>query len=136
MDNEKTLQQLSLAVSYIVQNMDGFSDDQAMQVADLYPAWHIGVSYRVGQIVKRSGQLYRCVQANDSQEGWEPEAAAALWSAVSFSGDVENWKRPTGGHDCYNIGDHVMHNGSEWVSLVNGNNWEPSADVPTIWQLV
>ena len=136
MSNEKVLQQVSLAISYIVQNMDGFSDDQALQVAELYPAWHIGVDYRAGQIVKHGGQLYRCVSDHASQADWSPDAAASLWSAVSFTGDVENWTQPTGAHDAYNIGDHVIHGGAEWVSIVNGNVWEPTEANATLWEKV
>lgn len=125
MSIEKQLQQLSLAISYVVQNMDGFSDFQALQVASIYPAWHTGVDYRIGQVVRHEGKLYRCVQAHLSQADWTPDATASLWNTISFTNGVEDWKRPAGDHDDYNIGDHVMHNDVEWVSLVNGNVWEP-----------
>lgn len=131
---EELLQKISLALSYIVQNMDDFSDDQALQIAELYPAWHVDVNYRVGQIVRHEGSLYRCAQAHASQSEWTPDASASLWSAISFAENgVENWVQPTGAHDAYNVGDHVMHNDVEWVSLINGNTWEPSDAVPTLW---
>lgn len=131
---EELLQKISLALSYIVQNMDDFSDDQALQIAELYPAWHVGVNYRVGQIVRHEGSLYRCVTEHASQSDWTPDASASLWSGISFADNgVENWVQPTGAHDAYNVGDHVMHNDVEWVSLINGNTWEPSDAVPTLW---
>lgn len=135
MSIEKQLQQLSLAISYVVQNMDGFSDYQALQVASIYPEWHIGVDYRVSQVVRYEGNLYRCVQAHSSQADYIPGTVDALWNAISFTDGVENWEQPTGAHDAYNIGDHVMHNGVEWVSLVNGNVWEPTESVPTLWEM-
>lgn len=128
------LQKISLALSYIVQNMDSFSDYQALQIAELYAAWHTDVDYHVGQIVRYNSKLYRCVQDHSSQNSWTPDLTASLWSEISFNENgIENWKRPTGAHDTYNVGDHVMHNDIKWVSLVNGNIWEPSGDVPTLW---
>ena len=131
MNTTQLLEKVSLALSFIVQNQDQFSDEQALSVAELYPEWHVGVDYRVGQVVRRNTQLYRVVQAHLSQADWTPEASASLFSAVSFTGSVENWAQPTGAHDAYNVGDHVMHGGVEWVSLVNGNVWEPSEG--TLW---
>lgn len=128
MSIEKQLQQLSLAMSYVVQNMDGFSDFQALQVASIYPEWHVGVDYRIGQVVRYQGQLYRCVQGHLSQADWAPGVVASLWSFISFTDGVENWKQPTGAHDTYNVGDHVMHDGAEWVSLINGNTTVPGTD--------
>lgn len=125
------LEKMSLAISFIMQNQDQFSDEQALSLKELYPEWHVGVDYRVGQIVRRDGQLYRVVQDHLSQADWTPEASASLFNTVSFTGEVENWEQPTGAHDAYNAGDHVMHNGVEWVSLVNGNVWEPTEG--TLW---
>ena len=134
---EELLQKISLALSYIVQNMDDFSDYQATQIAELYPAWHIDVNYRVGQIVRHGGSLYRCVTEHASQADWTPDASASLWSGISFAENgVENWIQPTGAHDAYNVGDYVMHNGVKWVSLINGNVYEPSDAVPTLWAVV
>ena len=135
MSIEKQLQQLSLAISYVVQNMDGFSDYQALQVASIYPEWHVGVDYRIGQVVRYQGQLYRCVQDHASQADWTP-GTASLWNAITLTDGVEEWEQPTGAQDAYNVGDHVMHDGIEWVSLVNGNVWEPSEAVPTLWERV
>lgn len=135
MSIEKQLQQLSLAISYVVQNMDGFSDYQALQVSSIYPEWHVGVDYRIGQVVRHQGQLYRCVQAHLSQAEWTPETAS-LWNAITLIDGVEDWEQPTGAHDAYNVGDHVMHGGIEWVSLVNGNVWEPTEANATLWAKV
>lgn len=123
-------------MSYVVQNMDGFSDYQALQVSSIYPEWHTGVDYRIGQVVRYQDQLYRCVQDHASQADWTPDASASLWSSISFTEGVEDWVQPTGAHDAYNVGDHVMHDGVEWVSLVNGNVWEPTEANATLWAKV
>lgn len=128
MSIEKQLQQLSLAISYVVQNMDGFSDFQALQVASIYPEWHVGVDYRAGQVVRCQGQLYRCVQGHLSQADWAPDVVASLWTVISYTDGVEDWKQPTGQHDAYNVGDHVMHEGEEYVSRINDNTTVPGTD--------
>lgn len=127
MSIEKQLHQLSLAMSYVVQNMDGFSDYQALQVASIYPEWHTAVDYRIGQVMRYQGQLYRCVQDHLSQADWTPDTAS-LWNAITLTEGVEVWKQPTGAHDAYNVGDHVMHEGVEYVSRINGNTTIPGTD--------
>ena len=128
------LQQVSLALSYMAQNDTNLTDEQALAISAIYPAWHTGVDYRTGQIVNFSGQLYRCVQDHTSQDNWAPDAAASLWSPISYNSDgVEQWTQPTGAHDAYNVGDH---NGKRWKSLINGNVWEPSENTPTLWAVI
>ena len=134
---KKQIEQMSLAISFAIQNMDGFSDEQALAVSEIYPAWHIGVDYRTGQVARSENRLWRCVQNHKSQETWAPAKAPSLWSEISYDENgFEEWRAPTGAHDAYNVGDRVTHNGSIWESLINGNTWEPSADVPTLWQAV
>ena len=131
------LQQMSLVVSYMAQHATNLTDDQLLAVSDTLPSWHIGVDYSPGMVVRFDGALWRCVQAHLSQEGWEPDTAASLWSEISYNADgVEEWREPTGAHNAYNVGDRVAHNGHIWESLVNANVWEPSEDVPQLWVVV
>lgn len=101
----------------------GLPDDAALRVADLYPEWEAGADYRAGQVA-RDGGIYRCVQGHASQAGWEPHATPALWAEIAYAGDIEQWRRPTGAHDAYGVGDTVSHLGAEWASLSDGNVWE------------
>src|SRR5699024_6004562 len=43
------------------------------------------------------------------------------------------WVQPTGAHDAYQTGDHVMFEGAEYVSLIDGNDWSPTA-YPQGWE--
>lgn len=131
------LQQMSLVISYMAQHATDLTDDQLLAVSDTLPAWHVGVDYTPGMVVRHDGQLYRCAQAHTSQAEWAPDASPALWFPISYSEDgTEQWRQPTGAHDAYNVGDTVEHNGKKWRSLINGNTWEPSDDVPTLWAVV
>lgn len=105
--------------------------DELAACAPLFDAWDgSSVAYTVGDIVAYSGALYRCAQAHTSQAGWTPDISRALWTPMGISADdpeaVPNWVQPTGSHDAYPKDSHVMHNGVEWVSDMDGNVWEPS----------
>lgn len=43
--------------------------------------------------------------------------------------------RPTGGHDCYNIGDKIKFNGEIYECVINGCTWTPT-EYPRAWQKV
>lgn len=101
------------------------TDEQAEQVPQAFPVWAAGKSYKVGDRVRYDDILYRCIQAHDSQEGWEPANAASLWTRIGASGDVEEWIQPTGAADAYPKGAKVTHNSKTWISDVDDNVWEP-----------
>lgn len=124
---EQVLEQMSLAIAYMVQNQNDFTDAQALQVKAIYPEWHVGVDYRVDQIARYDMDIYRCVSNHLSQADWTPDASPSLWSKIVIDEETgyEVWLQPTGMHDAYNVGDVVMYNDEMWVSIVNNNTWEP-----------
>ncbi|MBC8062400.1 MAG: anti-sigma factor domain-containing protein [Clostridiaceae bacterium] len=52
---------------------------QKQVVTDSKNTWQTGVSYTVATIVTYKGVKYKCLQAHDSLEGWEPPNVPALW---------------------------------------------------------
>lgn len=40
-------------------------------------------------------------------------------------GDGTPWVQPLGAHDAYPLGHITTHDGKTWVSLIDGNVWEP-----------
>lgn len=136
----EVLEQMSLALAYVLQNQDAFSDAQALQVSAIYPEWHVGVDYRVGQVCRYQSQIYRCVQAHASQASWAPDAAPSLWDAVTIdpATGYDVWQQPSGAHDAYNVGDRVLYpdaSGQVYESVINGNTWSPDA-YPAGWKVV
>ena len=121
------------------------SDEQAMEVATVYPAWADNTAYAVNTIVSYGEnevgdpQLYRCVQAHTSQSDWTPDVAVSLWSAIGIGGDgIPVWSQPTGAHDAYNIGDKVHYPDADspvYESLIDGNIYSPEA-YPAGWREV
>ena len=106
--------------------MDSLPDSALEHMAPYMAEWEAGKPYTVGDKVQHDDRPYRCEQAHTSQEGWEPPNAPALWTRIGKPGEVPEWVQPTGAQDAYDLGDHVMHGGREWVSTYDGKNvWEP-----------
>lgn len=102
------------------------TDERALSVPVLYPAWRSGVDYAVGTRVRYNGTLYRVLQAHSSQESWTPEAAPSLFAQVLIPDPdtVPDWVQPDS-TNAYSKGERVRHNGKTWTSDINGNIWEP-----------
>ncbi len=103
------------------------SDEEALNAPELFPVWNgNGVPYVVDVRVQYNVKLYKCVQAHTSQADWTPDTAVSLWTEIPDpSQEWPEWKQPVGGHDAYQQGDKVSHNGKHWISDVDSNVWEP-----------
>ena len=92
------------------------TDEEKLQMMAVYPNHRVGFTYLVGDEFKLENQLYRVIQAHTSQAGWIPSELPALYLKIEPAGVVPEWVQPTGEHDDYNIGDHVMFEGQKYVS--------------------
>lgn len=65
-------------------NTYALSDEQAMQVKDLYPAWEdlVGQALTAGYKLTYNGDLYKVIQAHTAQSDWLPSATPALYGLV------------------------------------------------------
>jgi len=98
----------------------------AAEHSDLFSPWTYPAAYGVGDLRCYDGRLYRCVQAHTSQADWTPETAASLWTAAADPTDPwPQWSQPVGAYDAYGAGNRVTHSGGHWISLLDGNVWEP-----------
>ena len=112
------------------------NDEAALETPELFAPWVVGSAYLVTERVRYNGQLYRCVQAHTSQEGWEPPVTPALWAAVAEPGEIPVWRQPTGAQDAYNTGDKVYYpdrDGPIYESLIDNNVWSPES-YPAGWK--
>ena len=64
---------------------------------------------------------------------WEPGVSG--WREVVEEGATPEWVQPTGAHDAYQTGDTVTFEGAEYVSLIDGNTWSPTA-YPQGWEKI
>ena len=105
------------------------SDEQALTVPLIYPAWNgNSVGYTIGDRVMHGGMLYKCLQAHTSQATWTPTDAPSLWTKVLIPtpGVIPEWEQPSSTNP-YAKGDKVKHNGKIWISDIDNNVWEPGA---------
>ena len=73
-------------------NILNVDDNTALRMTTFYPEWAANAEYTIGYKVQRGGRLWRCIQAHISQEGWEPEIVASLWTEIceSHAGTLED----------------------------------------------
>jgi hypothetical protein len=141
MNKIQAAEQLRRALQMFAMTLD---DEEAMEIATIYPAWESGRNYKSGDIrsygVNDVGdpQLYRCVQGHMSQADWTPDATPALWVAIGLAPDgIAVWSKPTGAHDAYNTGNSVHYPGKSdpvYTSLIDGNVYSPE-EYPAGWKL-
>ena len=113
-------------VAALVKLRESATDEQALSVPVLYPAWRSGVAYTTGQRVLYRGVLYKVLQDHTSQETWTPEAATSLFAKVLIPDEtvIPEWVQPDSTNP-YMKGDKVLHNGKTWTSDIDNNVWEP-----------
>ena len=119
-------------VAALVKLRESATDEQALSVPVLYPAWRSETEYHAGDRVLHGGVLYRVVQAHTSQADWTPDITPALFVVVSLD-EWPEFVQPTGAHDAYNKGDKVTFEGKHYISLIDGNVYSPTA-YPAGWQ--
>ena len=113
-------------IAAIVTLRESATDEQALSVPVLYPAWRSGVAYTAGQRLLYNSVLYKVLQDHTSQDDWTPDAANSLFTKVLIPdvSAIPEWEQPDSTNP-YSAGDKVTHNGKTWVSDVGNNVWEP-----------
>ena len=113
-------------IAALVTLRESATDEQALKVPSLYPAWKPGMDCKAGDRVQHRGVLYKVLQDHTSQETWTPDAAPSLFSIVLIPdpGTIPEWVQPSSTNP-YMAGDKVTHNGKTWVSDIDNNVWEP-----------
>lgn len=139
MDRLQFAEQMRRALQMFVRCL---SDEEAMEVATVYPKYEVGKTYKVddiftyGENAVGDPQLYRVVQNHTSAAEWVPGAVPSLYVAIGLTEEgYAVWSRPTGAHDAYNAGDIVDYNGTLYESLINGNVYSPD-EYPAGWKVV
>ena len=138
MNKLQVMEQFGKALQMFCQSL---TDEQAMEVATVYPAYQVGKVYKTGEMftygLNNVGdpQLYRVVQDHVSQEDWTPDTVASLYTPIGLTKEgYPIWSQPTGSHDAYNTGDIVEYNGTLYKSLIDGNVYSPE-EYPAGWEV-
>jgi len=138
MNKLQGLEQLRRAIQMFASTL---TDEQALEIATVYPKYEIGKAYVIGEYVtygeNATGdpQLYKIVQDHISQEDWKPNENSALYEPIGLDSEgYPVWSKPSGAHDAYNMGDIVNYNGTLYKSLIDGNVYSPD-EYPAAWEL-
>ena len=110
-------------IEELAETMD---DAESLDFPSLFANWHTDTDYTTDTRVRYNDVLYKCLQAHTSQDSWTPDTAVSLWVRVDDPAvEWPDWVQPTGSTDAYSQGAKVSHNGSHWISDLDGNVWEP-----------
>lgn len=139
MDRLAAAEQLRRALQMFIATL---SEERALEIASVYPAWEPMKSYVIGDIVSYGvnslgdPQLYKIVQAHTSQSDWTPSTTPSLYDAFGLDASgYPIWAQPSGAHDAYSKGDVVNYNRTIYESVIDGNVWSPDV-YPAGWKTV
>ena len=119
---------------FIEQMSENATDEEALDNILAFPKWEVGKEYVKDERIRYENVLYKVLQSHTSQADWTPDVAVSLYVRVSIE-EWPEWVQPQGSHDAYMKNDKCSHNEKHWISLVDSNVWEPSENVPTLWEL-
>lgn len=88
LEHSPSLQSLAKMAEFLAQ---GLTNEEALEVPDLYPPWIPGTHYggeNEPKVVCTTGspnlgyKLYRCITPHTAQEDWHPSKTPALWTYI------------------------------------------------------
>ena len=120
------LDEAKAIIKALVSLRESATDEQALAVPILYPAWRVDKTYVTGERVLYDGVLYKVLQDHTSQASWAPDTAPSIFTKVLTSDDGTPlaWAQPDSTNP-YMLGDKVTHNDKTWESTCDNNTWEP-----------
>lgn len=120
------LEEAKKIIEALVTLRESATDEQALAVPSLYPAWRSDTAYTTGERVLYNETLYKVLQDHTSQADWTPEAAPSLFAKVLIpdANVIPEWEQPESTNP-YQTGDKVTYDGQTWISIADNNVWKP-----------
>ena len=106
--------------------VDELSEDELLDMIDLYESYQVDKLYKADDIFKYEGKLYKVIQEHTSQEDWIPSELPALYLNMMPENVIPEWVQPTNKHNAYNTGDKVIYEGKVYESIIDNNTWSPT----------
>lgn len=117
---------------YIETQSANLTDEEALELPDVFPEWEEGEYYAVGDRVTYDSKVYKCLSVHEALSSWRPDEAFSLWAEVlASSGEPAEWRQPDS-TNAYMSGDRVTFEGAVYESVIDNNVWSPSA-YPAGW---
>lgn len=111
------------------------TDEQAIEVKELYPLWATDTAYAVDTVIRYEDKLYRCLQAHTSQSDWTPPAVPALWVEVAPAGEYREIKENMMSTEAFALGEIGWWQTEDnlYKSLIDANVYTP-VSYPAGWE--
>ena len=111
------------------------TDEQALEVIDLYDEWKSDVAYEVDTRVRYEEKLYKCLQAHTSQADWMPTTTPALWVEVAAPGEYREIKDNMLPTEAFALGEIGWYQSEDnlWKSTIDANTYTP-VTYPAGWE--
>jgi acyl transferase domain-containing protein len=113
------------------------TDEQALEVIELYDEWKPDVAYEVDNRVRYEEKLYKCLQAHTSQADWNPEATPALWVEIAAPGEYREIKDNMLSTEAFALDEIGWYKTKDnlYKSLIANNVYTPDS-YPAGWEKV
>lgn len=111
------------------------TDEQAVEMALLYPLWQAGETYKAGRRLRfGDGGFCKVLQDHTSQADWLPDKTPSLY--VVLADPAKEWpefRQPTGAHDVYMAGDKTTYKGDHYTCKADNTAHSPE-ELPDAWE--
>lgn len=113
------------------------TDEQAVEVIDLYDEWAVGVTYKVNTRIRYGEKLYKVLQEHTVQADWTPDVTPALYVEVAPAGQYREIKDGMLATEAFAKGEIGWYKTKDnlYKSLFDGNVYTPDS-YPNGWQKV
>ena len=112
------------------------TDEQAVEVMELYMPWTVGEAVAVGDMRRDESKLYRCIQAHTTQAEWKPALVPALWVEIAPVGEYREIKDNMLATEAFALGEIGWYRNKTdlYKSLIDANVYTPET-YPQGWEV-
>lgn len=113
------------------------SDEEVASIDVFIQEWEVGKSYKIGDVVRYKGGVWRALSNSVAQEIYPPDNYTAGWKRIGEPDEsgVYPYSQPLGATDAYQVGDKISYNGHVYECILANNVWAPDA-YPPGWKLL
>ena len=126
-NREKVVDRVKVLYVEALIRADEITAELLEEYMSAFPKWDKDAfPYEKDDRFRYEGKLYEVIQPHTSLENWKPSELPALYKEILPKQVIPQWKKPTGAHDAYKIGDKVIFEGNIYTSKINSNTWSPT----------
>lgn len=132
--NTQMITLMSLVAAPMAASM---SDEEVASIEVFIQEWEVGKSYKIGDVVRYKGGVWRALSNSIAQEIYPPDNYTAGWKRIGEPDEsgIYPWSQPLGATDAYQVGDKISYNGHVYECILANNVWAPDA-YPPGWKLL